>query len=560
MADINFTTHLFKEFTEKYGDVLQSFFVKDALMGKYLSAGELYHYLFPEATEENLGEQLAKEQNDNSYKLHAYRVSPNQSAFNKKCIGTVCLVNKLFREKGLDEYKLRDFFVGELENVKYPRNTEFAYWESLFVNAWVSSQNRDFERERKYFESCKEEIVESVITIIEDLKWHEFSLWNNVLWSIELFRLRFLLDKLVDDSFDFLYVLDWIDIFEYRIAPRVLANVSEKIVKNDEKMMALRIYHYFMKVLNGVIVFPFAERYGLTVKQKRSVWSIRKCLLPIKGHISDVNMKEDKEIYANLVDLLKNKVGKSNTSSEVCKSIRSIIAERNRYRDCLHSNGESYSFIYNEVDFAEIDAEFIDSSLKLYTELIKEKNIDDTENILTVLTIYHMIRFELAQEERDDFPNPFRKQQNEELMQIYFSYRKEIIKLIFQNFTDCGRLLMDVMILDIGDDLLAEMIMVGSKLLKKNMSDDVLSKLFHESPNRMDEERNSFINQSWSSFGVEDRVLYSLFVNGLGKMERIRGYVDDDKLNSEEMEYISTASAYWEKEVTRIHEMLYFDS
>ena len=46
MGDIEFTTHMLTTFLEKYGEILQEYFISDALLGRYMSAGDLYNYIY----------------------------------------------------------------------------------------------------------------------------------------------------------------------------------------------------------------------------------------------------------------------------------------------------------------------------------------------------------------------------------------------------------------------------------------------------------------------------------------------------------------------------------
>lgn len=558
MSEINFTTHLYKAFTEKYGDTLQRFFINDALVGKYLSAGELYHYIYPEARNENIYEQGIKEERKAEGK-DKYRISPKQPTFNKNYIWTVNLVNKLLKGKVPVKHSLENFFVGNFVETNAAKNSESSYWENLFVNAWILSQDRYFGCSSVYFDSDKEEIIQAVKKITIEETWYELSIWHNVLWSIELFRLRFFFDSMVDNSFTFVYVLDWIDILEYRIMPKVLAYIKRRMTQKIEEFDALRVYNCFMKEIKNVSEFPYAERYGLNKLQKRNVWHIRKLMLPISSSMSDVNLDEDEEIYSDLVALLKNKIGGNGTSSNVCKHITSIVAARNRYRDKTCVNGVPYQTFCNTERLECMDAEFVDSGLILFAELTVEKDIDDTESIFANLLIYHMIRNELALQEQEDLAHPACRQQKEELEQRYTVYRADILSKIFEAYTDNKELLMAVNIADINDALLSEMLMIGSNLIVKNVSDDVLSKVFQDNPDPMDKERNGFVNQAWGKLGTEDKMLYALFAGEIGKMERIRGYIDDDKLCPEEVEYIGTIAEDWEKEIRKIHELLKFN-
>ena len=555
MSETDFTTHLYKKFTEKYGDMLQSFFINDALVGKYLSAGELYHYLYPTAHDENMDER-GKDEGE-----FFLRYSPQFPTFEKNYRWITNFVNKLLIAEKPYRHTLDNFFIGNFKEVGFPKDSEGAYWENLFANAWITSQGQDSKIicNRKYFDSDKEAIVEAIEDIVLDGTWFKLNLWHSVLWSIELFRLRFLLDNMIDNQFDFVYVLDWIDIFEYRIVPKVLVKVNENLTKKNENGGGLQIYNYFIKKISKATECLYATRYGLDESQRRKVWRIRKAMLPIKDRFSDVNIIEDKEIYADLVSLLKKKAGKNNQSLEVCKHIKTIVAERNKYRDIYMSNGGSYMALNSTERLEHIDAEFIDISLNLFKELTTEKNIGDSKSIIANLLIYHMIHAELIQQGNEDLVHPSCEQQKEELQQRYVIYRRDILIEVFQSYTDNKRLHMDVILKDIRDDLLAEMIIAGSGYLSKNTSDSMLSKIFQNNSSAMDEERNGFINKTWSSFEVEDKALYSIFVGRKGKLERIRGYImDEKKLSSEERQYIDQVSENWEKEIVSIHELLKF--
>lgn len=554
MSEINFTTHLFSEFTDKYGNILQNYFLGEAIQGQYLSAGELYHYIYPEAKKEN------KEDNeeDNEDDVKTYRITPFQATFNKNCIWTVNLINNVLRNKISSKYTLDNFFKENLKEIKPAKNSEISYWEGLFVNAWIVSQNRNFGCARVHFDNNKNEIIQAAKKIIGTDEWYKISLWHNVLWSIEVFRLRLLLDDIVDDSFDFVYILDWIDIFEFRIVPKVLMRINEQWAKDNIEKDASKIYRYFIKEIEKVSEYPFAERYGLNKVQRRNIWNTRKLMLPLRGRISDVNVVEDKNSYPELVNILKDMIGGKLSATEVNKHIRNIIVERNKYRNCVQSNGIPYFSLCAVEQLEDNDVMFIESSLKVFVELTKEKNINDTENIKNIILIYYMLVSELEQQEQDDFPHSECKRQREELEQIYTIYYSNILSKIFERYTDNKELIMKINLADINDKLLADMLMIGSKLLENNMSDNVLEKIFQEKIDRMDNERNQFVNQARKFLGTEDTILYALFTSEIGKLERIRGYVDDNKLNKEEIAYICDIEENWKKEILKIHELFLF--
>ena len=554
MSEINFTTHLFSEFTDKYGNILQNYFLGEAIQGHYLSAGELYHYIYPEAKKEN--EEDNEEDNEDDVKT--YRITPFQATFNKNCIWTVNLINNVLRNKISSKYTLDNFFKENLKEIKPAKNSEISYWEGLFVNAWIVSQNRNFGCARVHFDNNKNEIIQAAKKIIGTDEWYKISLWHNVLWSIEVFRLRLLLDDIVDDSFDFVYILDWIDIFEFRIVPKVLMRINEQWAKDNIEKDASKIYRYFIKEIEKVSEYPFAERYGLNKVQRRNIWNTRKLMLPLRGRISDVNVVEDKNSYPELVNILKDMIGGKLSATEVNKHIRNIIVERNKYRNCVQSNGIPYLSLCAVEQLEDNDVMFIESSLKVFVELMKEKNIDDTENIKNIILIYYMLVSELEQQEQDDFPHSECKRQREELEQIYTIYYSNILSKIFERYTDNKELIMKINLADINDKLLADMLMIGSKLLENNMSDNVLEKIFQEKIDRMDNERNQFVNQARKFLGTEDTILYALFTSEIGKLERIRGYVDDNKLNKEEIAYICDIEENWKKEILKIHELFLF--
>lgn len=136
MGERNFTTHMLKAFLEKYGDVLQEYFINDALVGRYMSAGDLYNYIYPDAKEENQYERINKkvaiqdvevknnevnnaevnnaeennaevnddEENDDE-DGYGERTSPKQPMFNKNYIWIVNFINKVLKERIPDDEK-----------------------------------------------------------------------------------------------------------------------------------------------------------------------------------------------------------------------------------------------------------------------------------------------------------------------------------------------------------------------------------------------------------------------------------------------------------------------
>lgn len=580
MGERNFTTHMLKAFLEKYGDVLQEYFINDALVGRYMSAGDLYNYIYPDAKEENHYERINKNgaiQDDEVNAVeeeYGERTSPKQPKFNKKYLWIVNFINKVLKARIPDRISLvGSFFDGNFVEVGFPKESENAYWENLFAYAWLNLLDEEIKFSRVYFEENKDDIVGGIDDIIGEIDWYKESLWKNILWSIELFRLRVFFDTIKEKSFDFVYLLDWIDIFEYRIVPNVLERVMTEIfeeyfdsqgtnvftkrtmlakLRND--IAGKRIYEYFVRCIDNLIDFPYAERFGLSKKQKRDVVLIRKQMLPLKGLSSDVNMEKDGEIYYKLVELLKSKIGQVNNASAVHEGIRDIVNERNSLRNNLYNNGSSYSFLSSRNEIEKADTDFIDCSVKLFAALTTDVDVTDTETIFANLLIYHMLQSELTQQESDDLHHPLREQQKEQLENLYAIYRRDVLTQIFQEYTNSKRLQMAVALEDITDDLLAEMLMLGSSQLVKDESDNILEELFSKAPSMMDEKRNQYINQTWSTFDAESRMLYALCPTG--RLERIRGYITEDMLSVDEKAYVNCISVNWKKEIIKIHELL----
>lgn len=592
MRDYKFTTHMLTTFTEMHGELLQEYFINDALVGKYMSASNLYHLIYPEAKEEDEYEKICKEAEledggdyaGNDEKDEFERESPKLAVFTNKYYALVEIANELFGDKMPQKLSLvKRFFADDFREVAMPKKSENTYWENMFVHAWISSQDRALSIKKKYYTTNKDDINNIIeYLIFHDLEWYKQSLWQNILWSIELFRLQVFTDNILGKQFDFTYILDWIDIFEYRIVPKVLERIMLEIYREDcdrkkltqdEKKVFLakkeivvageKIYNYFIDCIRKSNDFPYAERFGVDKAPKEQLMEIRKYMLPLKYQSSDVNIVRDEvnpekyydeKGYLNMADIIKRKVGMPVTSSEGFKDLKQLTNERNKVRYCARSNGHSYAFLIDTSIIEAADAQVAESGLKLFAELTKNVDIKDRESVMENLLIYHMLQNELAAQKADDLVHPFLQQHKDELEKQYISYRKAVLEQVFDEYATDKRLQFDLATLDISDDLLAEMLMVDSASLSNDDADTVLGKVFEEEPNLADEERNEFINQAWGSFDVESKAIYALCYNG--RMERIRGYIPENELSVEEKSYIDDVSKNWENEITKIHELL----
>ena len=556
MSEVNFTTHLLKAFTDKYGEPLQKYFINDALLGKYLSAGEMYHFIFPEADEENRLEEANKADEETKGKT-VYRTTPRQSTFNRNYIKTINFVNDKLKSNAPAKLQLEDFFAGKLDELNVTKKSEYSYWENLFVYAWIKSQNRQFGFSVRQLELEKPEINKAINLITKEKEWYKASLYRNMLWSIELFRLKLLLDEMKDNTFNFIYVLDWIDIFEFRIVTVVLQRIVEAQTNKSQGLSSLSVEKYFIAVIRSVSEFPFAERFNLEKNQRKSIWNMRKEMLPQKKKSSDVNIDGDIEIYARFVNLIKEKAGQKVESQQVRDDIRSIISARNKLRNVYKSNGSSYmcAFLTIQTTIGNLDDKCIKECLVLFKKLTENNDFMNQKNIISVIEIYHMLICEMQQMKKDDILHYSLEYQIGDLKMAFGAFQKKILEYVFNTYTTSKRLFIRFGLDDIEDELLSEMIMVGSRLLKKNQSDSLLNKIFEKKQDWADVERNKFINLTWSKMDVRDKAIFYICANMNGKMDRIN-CTGEEYLSSDEKEFIDRIVYDWNDELNRIHRLL----
>lgn len=538
LSDYNFVTHLSKEFTDKYGKQFVEFFVNESIYGKYLSAADIFKM------QESLDDVIL----------------PEQSNFTRDFNKNSKLCNAIINFTSFHKVNINTFFKENKIDICAGRNSEKSYYEILFSYICFRKQlgKRDFSSKR--IEECRKIFFDELDSITKKESWYNESIAKSIVWSIEFFRLRLFLEDMNDDSFVFTHVLDWFDIFEFRILPVALKKVKKKFcksLKSKDKFESDEIINLLCKKRSD---YPFSERLGIDNQGvRRALWGIRKNLLPQKMYYSDVNLSEDIEIFNKLIKHIRKISDADISPIEKRGQILVYTSERNRLRNCFKPNGAAYTYaLMTDINIGLIDSECMDICIDLFKNLTLDTDINNYDNIISVIGIHHLIYHELLEEEKDDCFHPRLSLQKKELEYSYHLFQKQVLDMIFYTYTDDKTLLMDISLSDdFKDVLLSEMIMLGSKLLKKNTSDTLLKKVYESSLNSFDVERNRFINQVWNSIDVEGRAICCLHVNDIGKLERIN-CTDEIHLSVEEKEFAESLGDCWITELENIHKNIYF--
>ena len=195
--------------------------------------------------------------------------------------------------------------------------------------------------------------------------------------------------------------------------------------------------------------------------------------------------------------------------------------------------------------------------LNIFKDVVQNAEINNRENVVSIIGIHHLLYHELREEERDDLIHPNLSAQLNELEYTYDMFCKKVLMSIFYSATENKALLMDISLRDDrGDDLLSEMIMIGSDYLVKNSSDKILEGIFNVESDSMDMDRNSFINKTWNSMPVIDRGLCCLHANDMGLLERIN-CTDKQYLSDDEKEIADKMAERMISELRKVHGFLH---
>ena len=533
MSNNKFVTHMLKDFTDKYGRKFMEFFIYESIYVEYLSAADMFKL------QRRLDDFLLPEQSNftRDFKRYSDLYESKVDSINS----TIVDVKTFFIESKVDKS------IDEISEKTYAM-TLFSF---ICFRTQCSKRNFNDNQIEKYREifSCE------LNNITNDARWYNGSIAKSIIWSIELFRLRLFLEDISDNTYNFTHILDWFDIFEFRIVPVALKSVREFFCKNISLNDSFDAKDIIKLLCDSRSDYPFSERLGVKGQSnKKALWNIRKNLLPQKQAYSDVNLIEDGEIFNNIQKLIRKRAGVDNTPLETREKILVYTSERNRLRRGINPNGEPYIYsLRTDVDLGLNDAECIDVCINLFKILVQDTAIDNFENIISVIGVHHLIHHELLEEEKDDFTHLHLLSQKEELENVYNNYQKQVLEKIFNTYTDDKALIMEIGLSDdYNDELLAEMIMIGSRYLKKNTSDNILKKIFELELSPHDDERNSFINQAWNSLDVEGRLISCLHANDVGLLERIN-CTDEKYMSSEEKQFAKMMGDYWITELVKIH-------
>lgn len=532
VSNNEFVTHMLNEFTDKYGGTFASFFVEESIFGKYLGAKDLY----------------------NSHELQKANIIEIQSNFIRDFDKFVKIGREKNAEMQVKNNQLQDFF--KSNRVKEERKSDKAYWETLFAYVYYKSRQFYFDPQEK-LDSKYRTVLGSIIS---DELWYNESIMLSAVWSIEFFRLRLFIEDLSDESFEFTHMLDWFDIFEFRILPVALKMVKDKFCKGislDNVFDAKAI----IDVLNGKSDYPFSKRLGVNEQSKRkALWTIRKNMLPNINSMSDVNLSEDNRIFNDIAQIIKKKAGIISGPLEIKEHILVYTSERNRLRQGLKSNGTSYTYLMTlGTDLSVIDIECMDICISEFKALTANTDISDVQNIISVIGIHHLLYHEILEEEKDDFSHINLSTYKNDLEYVYSSFKKNILESIVYKYSEDKSLQMEISFNDsYKDELLSDMLMIGSEFLTKKSSDSLLRKIYEPNIKQDDYERNRFINKSWNSMDIDDRMICALHVNDVGLLERIN-CVDEQSLSLDEHKYVKELGMLWIEELNKIHTNLIFD-
>lgn len=531
MSEVDFVTHMSKAFTDKYGVKLYQYFVNEAIYGKYFSTSELWDSLLRKGTYD-----LLEKQNF----CRAYK-------------NIVIAGNTVVDETKLKTVLEDDFFKNNTITLKEAKYS-YAYWEHLFVYACLKSNSSS--RNFKDVQKGKEKISSALDEILKEPEWYKESIVRSFLWSIELFRLRFLLEERNDDSFTFIHELDWLDIFEFRVVPVVLTKIINEFCCDNNK--ACIDAEFFLNLIDKKSDYPFAERLGVEKQdQRKTLWTLRRNMLPIRHKTSDVNLDEDVKIYERLVTSMRKKAGFDVTPREKKEHILVLTSERNRIRNCSQPNGRAYTYALNtNANLGLLDTECMDLCLNIFRDIVQKAEINNKENVVSIIGIHHLLYHELREEEKDDLTHPNVSVQLSELKYAYDMFCKKVLMSVFDSVTENKTLLMDIKLRDgRGDELLSEMVMIGSDYLVKNLSDKILERIFDAESDSMDTDRNTFINRTWSSMSAIDRGLCCLHANDIGLLERIN-CTDKKYLSDDEKNFVDKMTKHMISELNKVHKLL----
>lgn len=531
MSEFDFVTHMSKPFTDEYGEQLYQYFVNEAIYGKYLSASELWH---------SLSEKRVF-------------VLPEKSNFCRDYKKLVTACKAIVDDTKLTPMAVDDFFANNTITIKEAKHS-YTYWEHLFVYACFKSNcsPQNFNN----VQNGKEKISLALNEIKKEPGWYKESIVRSFLWSIELFRLRFFLEKRNNYSFTFLQELDWLDIFEFRVMPVVLTKIISELCSENNKVCIKA--ESLLALINKKSDYPFAERLGIGKQsQRKSLWNLRRSMLPICHKVSDVNLDEDVEIFERLVSSMRKKAGIDITPLEQKEHILVLTSERNRIRNhTTQFNGNAYTYAFiTKTNLGLLDTECMDLCLSIFKDIAQNAEISNKENVVSVIGIHHLLYHELREEEKDDLTHPKLSVQLSELEYTYDMFCKKVLVSVFYSVTENKALLMDISLRDdIGDELLSEMLMIGAEQLVMNSSDDILKKIFVDVPDSMDTDRNTFINKTWNSMDAMDRGLCCLHANDVGLLERIN-CTDKSHLSDDEKDFADKIAKHMISELHKVHKL-----
>lgn len=545
MPDNEFITHMSETITKTYGQSIRDYVLNNVINEKYISASDVYYYIYPNAYEENIIERAYKEEQTllNAREMK-YRKTPIQSNFDRFYKKAVEIVRDKY--KNILKQKICLELINDIDTEKN-KGTECTYWENLLITAWIFSLDKQLVFNKNYFNDNKKLINESIYTLIADKKWFLLSICKTTLWSIELLRLRLFLYGMNDSSISFLHALDWIDIFEFRVIPVVLKNIGNTYFGITE-ITTIEIQNYFFRSIKEASEFPFAERFGIEKNGRKSIWRARINMLPQRNKVSDVNTKIDSQIYEDFVKNIKKKANLCDNSTNV-RDIRSILDERNKIRNCAESNGSAYSCVLFNI--VAIDEDFIEYCCDIFREMI-DSAYDSPEMQKDIIIIYHMIQKEISYQEAEDVEHRYIEIYKEKFKTLYERFCKDAIEKIAENHTDNKALIMDMYIGNISNEHLAEMVILGAEELGQVQAEAILNQVYNSDIDTMDNESKAFANASWNKLDNESKVLYAKYHKVLNKFERIN-CINERYLSKEEMNLIESMTIEWISRIKEVH-------